>query len=208
MGITLLLIFFATVLRPQTLPISYLWLLLILVRYRLSYAILVLMLGVALFTNSTIQNEFIRKISFDYLVAFKREASANVGFVAFRDVVIPTNFKELLLLGPFLVFRFLLAPFPWELSNLRFLFAYTDAVVIIAFFSILVVRIWRKQIWNWNIILYAFLYLSVFGIFEIAFSGAVRHRMPYIIAMSPFLINITVKNDLSKIGEYRAIANN
>ena len=54
-----------------------------------------------------------------YLEAKKTEGATNVPTIAFQENIIPTSFSELAFLSPYLVFRFLFAPFPWELSNLK-----------------------------------------------------------------------------------------
>ena len=38
--------------------------------------------------------------------------------------------------------------------------------------------------------LFSFMFISVLGVFEIAFSGAVRHRMPYILILSVLIISL------------------
>ena len=54
--------------------------------------------------------------------------------IAFQENIIPTSFSELVSLSPYLVFRFLFAPFPWELSNLKYLFAFLDSTIMLLLF--------------------------------------------------------------------------
>ena len=51
-------------------------------------------------------------------------------------------------------------------------------------------RMIRGCVYNWDIVIFSFLFILVIGIFEIAFSGAVRHRMPYVLILSTLLINV------------------
>ena len=110
-------------------------------------------------------------------------------------MIIPKNIYELISLVPYLVFRFLFTPFPWELSNLKYFFATSDSIVLIILFSILFYNIIRKRLWNWDIVIFSFMFISVLGVFEIAFSGAVRHRMPYILILSVLIISLPKTRD-------------
>ena len=66
--------------------------------------------------------------------AKKTEGATNVPTIAFQENIIPTNISELFMLAPFLIFRFLFAPFPWELSNLKYLFAFLDSSLMLLLF--------------------------------------------------------------------------
>ncbi len=175
--------------RPQVLPMIYLWVTLMLYKKSLFNLIFVFLFGFMLLSSDFITSEYLNKISFEYLEAKKTEGAANVPTIAFQENIIPTSILELLYISPYLVFRFLFAPFPWELSNLKYLFAFLDSILMVILFLALFWRMIRGYVYNWDIIIFSFLFILVIGIFEIAFSGAVRHRMPYVLILSTLLIS-------------------
>ena len=110
--------------------------------------------------------------------------------IAFQENIIPTSFSELVSLSPYLVFRFLFAPFPWELSNLKYLFAFLDSTIMLLLFVTFTWIVVKGYVHSWDFIIFPFMFIVVLGIFEIAFTGAVRHRMPYVLIMSTLLLNL------------------
>ena len=112
--------------------------------------------------------------------------------IAFQENIIPSTMTELVFLSPYLIFRFLFAPFPWELSNLKYLFAFLDSAIMLLLFITFFWIIIKGYVHSWNFIVFPFLFIVVLGVFEIAFTGAVRHRMPYILIMSTLLLNFPI----------------
>ena len=159
--------------------------------------------GIALLSSDLITSEYLTKVSFEYLEAKKTEGAINVPTIAFKENIIPGNFSELIILAPYLIFRFLFAPFPWELSNFKYLFAFFDSTLMILLFFVMLWIIIRGHVWDWNIIIFSFLFIAVLGVFEIAFSGAVRHRMPYIIIMSSLVMNFPTSSRNGKKLDYK-----
>ena len=184
-------------LRPQVLPMIYLWITFMLFQKSVFNLIFVLLLGFVFLSNDFITSEYLNKISFEYLEAKKTEGAANVPTIAFQENIVPTSISELVYISPYLVFRFLFAPFPWEFSNLKYLFAFFDSILMVILFSALFWIMIKGCVYNWDIVFFSFLFILVIGIFEIAFSGAVRHRMPYVLILSTLLINIpTLSNEI------------
>ena len=199
-----LLIFYCSItviLRPQTLPILFIWLLFLSCRRNFKYGILVVVVGLLFLNTNYVQQEIIQKVSFGYLEAYKTEASSSVPQIAFKELIIPSGLKELFTLSPYLIFRFLFSPYPWELSNLQYTFAFTDALLVAILFLVLGWMAMKGLIWNWDIVFFSFLFITIMGVFEIAFTGAVRHRMPYILILSSFLLNIQFKMLLNELAE-------
>ena len=176
-------------LRPQVLPMVYTWVAFIFFKRNFLSFILIMLFGFSLLSSDFITSEYLTKVSFEYLEAKKTEGATNVPTIAFQENIIPTNISELFMLAPFLIFRFLFAPFPWELSNLKYLFAFLDSSLMLLLFIILFWLIVRGYVYSWDIIIFSFLFIIVLGIFEIAFTGAVRHRMPYVLIISTLLLN-------------------
>ncbi|MBC8487747.1 MAG: hypothetical protein H8D45_17090 [Bacteroidetes bacterium] len=152
-----------------------------------------MLVGLLFLNKDYVQQEIIRKVSFEYIEAFKTEATSSISFIAFKELIIPSNLMELLTLSPYLTFRFLFSPFPWELSNLKYTFAFVDALLMIIIFILLGWMAIKGLVWNWDVVLFSFLFIVIIGVFEIAFSGAVRHRMPYILILSSLLLKIPSK---------------
>ena len=121
-------------LRPQVLPMIYLWVTFMLFKKSIFNLIFVSLFGVVLLSNDFMTSEYLNKVSFEYLEAKKTEGATNVPTIAFQENIIPTSFSELVSLSPYLVFRFLFAPFPWELSNLKYLFAFLDSTLMLLLF--------------------------------------------------------------------------
>lgn len=198
----LLLILFSVLciaLRPQVLPILYAWISFIFFKRSILSFILIILFGFGLLSNDFITSEYLTKVSFEYLEAKKTEGATSIPTIAFEENIIPTNIYEVITLAPYLVFRFLFAPFPWELSNLRYLFAFLDSTLMLLLFITLFWVIIRGYVYNWDIILFSFLFIIVLGIFEIAFSGAVRHRMPFVLIMSTLLLNLPTVSSQKEI---------
>ncbi len=190
---SIILVFFSILciaLRPQVFPIIYLWVTFMLFKKSIFNLIFVLLFGFLLLSNDFITSEYLNKVSFEYLEAKKREGATNVPTIAFQENIIPTSFSELLSLSPYLVFRFLFAPFPWELSNLKYLFAFLDSTIMLLLFITFAWIVVRGYVHSWDFIIFPFMFIVVLGIFEIAFTGAVRHRMPYVLIMSTLLLNL------------------
>ena len=177
-------------LRPQVLPMIYLWVTFMLFKKSIFNLIFVLFFGLVLLSNDFITSEYLNKVSFEYLEAKKTEGATNVPTIAFQENIIPTSFSELVSLSPYLVFRFLFAPFPWELSNLKYLFAFLDSTIMLLLFVTFTWIVVKGYVHSWDFIIFPFMFIVVLGIFEIAFTGAVRHRMPYVLIMSTLLLNL------------------
>ena len=177
-------------LRPQVLPMIYLWVTFMLFKKSIFNLIFVLLFGLVLLSNDFITSEYLNKVSFEYLEAKKTEGATNVPTIAFQENIIPTSFSELVSLSPYLVFRFLFAPFPWELSNLKYLFAFLDSTIMLLLFITFAWIVVKGYVHSWDFIIFPFMFIVVLGIFEIAFTGAVRHRMPYVLIMSTLLLNL------------------
>ena len=177
-------------LRPQVLPMIYLWVTFMLFKKSIFNLIFVLLFGLVLLSNDFMTSEYLNKVSFEYLEAKKTEGATNVPTIAFQENIIPTSFSELVSLSPYLVFRFLFAPFPWELSNLKYLFAFLDSTIMILLFITFAWIVVKGYVHSWDFIIFPFMFIVVLGIFEIAFTGAVRHRMPYVLIMSTLLLNL------------------
>jgi hypothetical protein len=124
----------------------------------------------------------------EYIQAKKIEGASSIPNIAFSELIIPTTLVELITSLPFFVFRFLFSPFPWELSNIKYLFAFFDSLLMVFVFGAIVLKVIFLNSRNSNILIFSFLFIVVFGIFEIAFTGAVRHRMPYVLMLSTFLM--------------------
>ena len=181
---------FCIALRPQVLPMIYLWVTFMLFKKSIFNLIFVLLFGFTLLSNDFITSEYLNKVSFEYLEAKKTEGATNVPTIAFQENIIPTSFSELVSLSPYLVFRFLFAPFPWELSNLKYLFAFFDSTMMLILFVTFTWIVVKGYVHSWDFIIFPFMFIVVLGIFEIAFTGAVRHRMPYVLIMSTLLLNL------------------
>ena len=177
-------------LRPQVLPMIYLWVTFMLFKKSIFNLIFVLLFGLVLLSNDFITSEYLNKVSFEYLEAKKTEGATNVPTIAFQENIIPTSFSELVSLSPYLVFRFLFAPFPWELSNIKYLFAFLDSTIMLLLFITFAWIVLKGYVHSWDFIIFPFMFIVVLGIFEIAFTGAVRHRMPYVLIMSTLLLNL------------------
>ena len=177
-------------LRPQVLPMIYLWVTFMLFKKSIFNLIFVLLFGLVLLSNDFMTSEYLNKVSFEYLEAKKTEGATNVPTIAFQENIIPTSFSELVFLSPYLVFRFLFAPFPWELSNLKYLFAFLDSTIMLLLFITFAWIVVKGYVHSWDFIIFPFMFIVVLGIFEIAFTGAVRHRMPYVLIMSTLLLNL------------------
>ena len=52
------------------------------------------------------------------------------------------------------------------------------------------INVVRKYTFNYNIILYSMLFIFILSIFEISFTGSVRHRLPFIITLLPCIVKI------------------
>ena len=177
-------------LRPQVLPMIYLWVTFMLFKKSIFSLIFVSLFGVVLLSNDFMTSEYLNKVSFEYLEAKKTEGATNVPTIAFQENIIPTSFSELVSLSPYLVFRFLFAPFPWELSNIKYLFAFLDSTIMLLLFITFAWIVLKGYVHSWDFIIFPFMFIVVLGIFEIAFTGAVRHRMPYVLIMSTLLLNL------------------
>ena len=167
----------------------FLWFVYVAFRRSFKYAVIPTVLILIIFFATPLKDEYIRKISLDYIEAYKEEASADLGFIAFDDLVITESISGLILSTPYTSIRFLLSPFPWNPSNLQYTFAYLDALFVFGFILLLIFRAYKRLIWDWNIVLFALIFIVAFGIFEIAFTGAARHRMPFIILLLPLLVD-------------------
>ncbi len=174
--------------RPQILPILFIWLTYLFTKRNFISLIISSFIGFLVSQSTYIQTQIMRKLSFHYLESFKTEASNSHESIAFTNLIIPGNLLELMYYSPFLIIRFLFSPFPWDLSNFRYAFAYTDSVMVCIFIMILLLNVLKKRIFNYNIIFFSFLFIFILSIFEISFTGSVRHRMPFIITLLPCLI--------------------
>ena len=198
---SVLLFLFSTLcvsLRPQILPMVYFWIAYIFFQKSIFNLIYIFMIGFIFLSSDFITSEYLTKVSFEYLEAKKTEGAANVPTIAFKENIVPTSFSELFYLSPYLIFRFLFAPFPWEISNIRYLFAFLDSALMLFLFIILFWIIIRGHVFDWKFVMFPSLFIFVFGIFEIAFSGAVRHRMPYVLILSTLLMNLPTSSNKIK----------
>ncbi len=187
--------FMAFALRPQILPILFIWLSYILFKRNKLSIIVSSLIGFLVIQSNYIQAEIVRKLSFHYLESFKTEASGNLEKIAFSNLIIPENIFDIIYYSPYLIIRFLFSPFPWDLSNLRYAFAYLDSLFICLFFIFISINIIRKHTFNYNIILFSMLFIFILSIFEISFTGAVRHRLPFIITLLPCIVNVKLRNE-------------
>ncbi len=183
---------FAGLLRPQIFPLLGIWLTWLMLQNRkfLLFLATIIFISLLLFFHDFVQSVF-SEAFLSSLKSYKTEAVDGLGFIAFEELIIPNSFFELVVHLPFLVFRFLFTPFPWDLSNVQYFFAYVDALFICVFVGIVIKNILQRRIWDTRILAFSALFLISLGVFEIAFTGAVRHRMPYILIMFPFLIPIS-----------------
>ena len=133
--------------------------------------------------------EIIRKLSFHYLESFKTEAAGNLSNIAYNNLIVPENFYELIYYSPLLLFRFLFSPYPWVLSNVKYAFGYLDSIFMCLFFIIIIYKLIHGYIENYRIVIFSFMFLFALSIFEISFTGSVRHRLPFIITLFPCLVN-------------------
>jgi hypothetical protein len=179
----------STLLRPQILPIIFVWFVYVFFKRSIIYGIIISLIGLFFLTNDYILSEYLSKISFEYLEAKKIEGAASVPTIAFTNTIVPNSIYELITLTPYLVFRFLFAPFPWEISNLQYSFAFLDSLILVTLFLILVWKTLKRKLWSLDIVVFTFLFITILGIFEIAFTGAVRHRMPYVLILSTLLMS-------------------
>ena len=147
------------------------------------------MIGIIFLKNDYIISEYLSKISFEYLEAKKIEGAASIPTIAFKQTIVPNSFYELIILTPYLVFRFLFAPFPWEISNLRYSFAFLDSLILVVLFLNIAWNAIKRKLWSLDIVVFTFLFITILGVFEIAFTGAVRHRMPYILILSTLVMS-------------------
>ena len=186
----ILFCFFSTLFRPQIFPIIFCWLVYVFIKRSFISGIVIFLFGVLLLSNDQIIAEYISKVSFEYLEAKKIEGASSVPSIAFEKVIVPKNIYELITLTPYLVFRFLFTPFPWELSNIRYSFAFMDSIVMMILFMLLTWNTVKGSLWNKDIIIFSFMFITILGVFEIAFTGAVRHRMPYILILSTLIMSL------------------
>ena len=187
--------FLAFTLRPQILPILFIWIGFILSKRRKFFIIPFLGLGYFISQLDYIKSQILNKLSFHYLESFKTEGTDNlINNIAFDQLLIPTSIYELIIYFPDLFFRFLFTPYVWDLSNLKYTFAYLDALFVTILFGIIIYNIFKKLIFNYDILYFSFLFLLILSIFEIAFTGAVRHRFPFIITLLPLIVS---KNNTS-----------
>ena len=191
-NVILLIVFslLSIMLRPQILPIIYFWVVYVFFKRNFFNGLTIFSIGIVLFFNDLIIAEYLSKVSFEYLEAKKIEGASSVPSIAFEKVIVPKNIYELITLTPYLVFRFLFTPFPWELSNIRYSFAFMDSIVMIILFMLLAWNTVKGSLWNKDIIIFSFMFITILGVFEIAFTGAVRHRMPYILILSTLIMSL------------------
>ena len=180
--------FLAFSLRPQILPILFVWSSFALIKNKKVSLLLVTLLGFIVSQIEYIKTEILEKISWHYLESFKSEAANSLQKISFGELIIPENFYDLISYAPLLFFRFLFSPYPWDLSNTKYAFAYLDSVFIVIFFTIILYKFLKGNIQNYKIMLFAFLFLFVLSIFEISFTGSVRHRFPFIVILFPYLV--------------------
>ena len=188
----LLLVFFSILsilLRPQILPIIFVWFVYIFFKKSIIFGFIISFIGIFFLTNEYIVSEYLSKISFEYLEAKKIEGAASVPTIAFKKTIVPRSLYELIMLTPYLVFRFIFAPFPWEISNLRYSFAFLDSLLLVFLFLTLAWNTLKRKLWSLDIVVFTFLFITILGIFDIVFTGAVRHRMPYILILSTLLMS-------------------
>ena len=181
--------FLAFTLRPQILPILFIWSAFILSKKNKLF--IIPFLGIGYFINQLdyVKSQIISKLSFHYLESFKTEGTDNlISNIAFDELLIPTTFYELIIYAPELFFRFLFAPYIWDLNNLKYTFAYIDALFVTILIFLIIYNILKKKIFNYDIIYFSLLFLIILSIFEIAFTGAVRHRFPFIITLLPLVV--------------------
>lgn len=180
---------FSVLLRPQILPILFVWFAYVFFKRSVLFGLLISLIGIIFLTNDYIISEYLSKISLEYLEAKKIEGAASVPSIAFKETIIPNSFSELIILTPYLVFRFLFAPFPWEMSNLRYSFAFLDSLILVFLFLNIAWNAIKRKLWSLDIVVFTFLFITILGVFEIAFTGAVRHRMPYILILSVLIMS-------------------
>ena len=72
-----------------------------------------------------------------------------------------------------------------------------DALFITVLIFIIVYKIFKKRIFNYDILYFSFLFLIILAIFEIAFTGAVRHRFPFILTLLPLIVYREKKSDIA-----------
>lgn len=178
----------AIIIRTQVLPILMLWFVYLAFKKNYKFAIFPTLVLLILFFTTPLKDEYLRKISFDYIQAYKNEASSGLGFIAYTDLIVPENITQLIQSMPMLLMRFVLSPFPWNLTYMQYTFAYIDALYVLTIVLMLVYRILKNQIWSWSLIIFVMIFLITFGVFEIAFTGAARHRMTFIILLIPLVI--------------------
>jgi len=185
-------------LRPQILPILFLWLTFVFMKRKKISLLFSIIIAFLISQSEYIKMQIMRKLSFHYLESFKTEASGNLDKIAFNNLIIPENIFELIYYSPILLIRFLFSPYPWDLSNTKYAFAYLDSIFICFLFFIIFYNLLLKKIDNYKILLFSFLFLFILSIFEISFTGSVRHRLPFIITLLPCLVskkNKVFKND-------------
>jgi len=181
--------FLAFTLRPQILPILFIWIAFVISKKNKLF--IIPFLGIGYFINQLdyVKSQIISKLSFHYLESFKTEGTDNlISNIAFDKLLIPTTFYELVTYSPELFFRFLFAPYIWNLNNLKYTFAYIDALFVTLLIFLIIYNILKKKIFNYDIIYFSFLFLFILSIFEIAFTGAVRHRFPFIVTLLPLIV--------------------
>ena len=184
----LLSFIFCVLLRPQILPMLIIWLVYLFFRKNSILGLIAFTICLSISSNEFFISEYLSKVSLEYLKAKKIEGASSIPNIAFSELIIPTTLVELITSLPFFVFRFLFSPFPWELSNIKYLFAFFDSLLMVLVFGAIVLKVIFLNSRNSNILIFSFLFIVVFGIFEIAFTGAVRHRMPYVLMLSTFLM--------------------
>mgnify|MGYP001026027799 FL=1 len=180
---------FSVLLRPQILPILFVWYTYVFFKKSILFGLLISLIGIIFLKNDYIISEYLSKISFEYLEAKKIEGAASIPTIAFKQTIVPNSFYELIILTPYLVFRFLFAPFPWEISNLRYSFAFLDSLILVFLFLNIAWNAIKRKLWSLDIVVFTFLFITILGVFEIAFTGAVRHRMPYILILSTLVMS-------------------
>ena len=186
--------FLAFALRPQILPILFIWLSYIFFKRNKLSIIVSSLIAFIVVQSNYIQTEIIRKLSFHYLESFKTEASGNLEKIAFSNLIIPENIFDVVYYSPYLIIRFLFSPFPWDLSNVKYAFAYLDSLFVCLFFIFIIINFIKKRNFSYSIILFSVLFIFILSIFEISFTGAVRHRLPFIITLLPCIVNVKLGN--------------
>ena len=76
------------------------------------------------------------------------------------------------------------------MKDLKYLFAFLDSTIMLLLFITFAWIVVKGYVYSWDFIIFPFMFIVVLGIFEIAFTGAVRHRMPYVLIMSTLLLNL------------------